>query len=437
MNNAVESKFEAMKCGQKEFPVNLPENLIVQELRSNDIDLPQRSVEEHIRYALDNPIDSKPLKELVKPGETVCLVISDVTRRWQSPETYIPLIIKELEASGIRDEDMLIMSANGTHRHQTVEEHKGLITEDVYNRIKIVDHDCNDEANLKYVGTTSYGTPVYLDKRALECDHIILTGGVVYHFMAGFGGGRKSILPGIAGRETIMKNHNLALLPGLGSGSNPEVRSANLSEKNAVHADMMEACAMAKPTFLVNVVVNDNQEIIQAFAGNWKTAHEAACHLVDRMYGVPVKEKTPQVIASAGGYPKDLNFYQSIKTMSNALEITEDKGTVILVTESNEGIGNEDTRRQIADFPTMLDREKDLRSNFSIGAFIGYLYAEAAEKYNLIAVTSLKQEDFGQCKIHAVKTLDEALELSRKLNGGKNLRTTLMPHGANTLPKFN
>ena len=193
---------------------------------------------------------------------------------------------------------------------------------------------------------------------------------------------------------------------------------------------------MAHPTFLVNVVVNDAQEIIAAFAGNWETAHRAATELVDKMYGVPVQEKTPQVIASAGGYPKDLNFYQTIKTLCNALEVVEDNGTIILVTKSDEGFGNEDTRRQIADYPTMLEREKDLRANFSIGAFIGYEFAESAEKYHMIAVTGMEQKEFGYSKIHVVKTLDEALELSRQLNGGRDLRTTLMPHGANTLPKL-
>ena len=428
--------YEPMKCGQQEFAVHLPDELIAAELQPNKVELPQRTTAEHIRYALDHPIDSKPLRELVKAGESVCIIISDVTRRWQSPETYIPLLIEELENAGIRDEDMLILSATGTHRRQTPEEHMGLVTKAVYDRIRVEDHVCTDEEDLQYVGTTSYNTPVWLDKRALACDHIVMTGGVVYHFMAGFGGGRKSILPGIAGRETIMKNHNLALNPGLGNGSNPEVRSANMNERNPVHSDMMEACAMAKPTVLINVVVNDNQEIISAFAGNWKTAHEAACHLVDEMYGVPTKEKTPQVIASAGGYPKDMNFYQTIKTLCNALEVVADNGTIILVTESGEGYGNEDTRRQIALLPDMLEREKDLRGNFSIGAFIGYEFAESAEKYHMIAVTNMAQEDFGHSKIHAVKTLDEALELSRKLNGGKDLRTTLLPHGANTLPKF-
>ena len=427
---------EAMKCGEQEFEVHLPAELIAAELEPNKVELPQRTAAEHIRWALDHPVDSAPLKELVKAGDKVCIVISDVTRRWQSPETYIPVLVAELEAAGVRDEDMLIISATGTHRRQTPEEHAGLVTQAVYDRITLVDHVCTDEENLAYVGTTTRGTPVWLDKRALACDKIILTGGVVYHFMAGFGGGRKSILPGISGRETITKNHNLALNPGLGAGSTPEDRSANMNASNPVHADMMEACSMVNPTFLVNVVVNDDQEIIAAFAGNWITAHRAACDLVDRMYGVPAKEKTPLVIASAGGYPKDLNFYQTIKTLSNALEVVEEGGTIILVTRSQEGFGNADTERQIAAFPNMLEREKDLRENFSIGAFIGYLFAESAEKYHMIVVTGMDQADFGTANIHVVKTLDEALELSRRLNGGKDLRATLMPHGANTLPKF-
>ena len=281
------------------------------------------------------------------------------------------------------------------------------------------------------------GTPVWLDKRALACDKLILTGGVVYHFMAGFGGGRKSVLPGIAGRETIMKNHNLALNPGHRQRLQPR-RPQRQHERHEPRPRGYDGGLLPGPTpaFLLNVVVNDDQEIIAAFAGNWITAHQRACDLVDRMYGVPVREKTPLVIASAGGYPKDLNFYQTIKTLCNAREVVADGGTIILVTRSEEGYGSADTERQIAGFATMTERERDLRENFSIGAFIGYLFAECAEQYHMIAVTDMDQAAFGTAKIHAVKTLDEALALSRQLNGGKDLRATLLPHGANTLPKF-
>ena len=164
---------EAMKYGKEEFAVTLPAEKIAAELEPNRVELPQRTVAEHIRYALAHPVDSAPLDQLVHAGETVCIVISDVTRRWQSPETYLPILIEELEKAGIRDEDMLILSATGTHRRQTREEHVGMVTEAVYDRIRVVDHQCEDTENLTYVGTTSFGTPVWLDKRALECDHII------------------------------------------------------------------------------------------------------------------------------------------------------------------------------------------------------------------------------------------------------------------------
>ncbi|MDD3218701.1 MAG: nickel-dependent lactate racemase [Lachnospiraceae bacterium] len=330
-----------------------------------------------------------------------------------------------------------MISATGTHRCQTKEEHMGLVTEEIYNRIKLVDHQCTDEENLKYMGTTTRNTPVWLDSRAIACDRLILTGGVVYHFLAGYGGGRKSIVPGIAGRETIMKNHNLALNPGFGSGSNPNVRSAVMDERNPFHMDLMEAAAMAHPDFLLNVVVDDEQKIIGAFAGNYIEAHKEACKLVDSIYGVYVKEKTPLVIASAGGYPKDLNLYQTSKTICNALEVVSEGGTIILISKCSEAFGDADCERLINGYPDMLEREKSLRENFSIGAYIGYLFAESAEKYNLIIVTDLSQESFGTARIHAVKSLDEAMDKAKELNGADwEPKTTLLPHGANTLPKF-
>ena len=427
---------EPMKYGQTEFEVHLPPELIAAELEPNQVDLPQRTTAEHIRWALDHPIDSAPLKELVKAGDKVCVVISDVTRRWQAPDTYLPILIGELEAAGVRDEDILILSATGTHRRQTEEEHIGLVTKPVYDRIRVEDHVCTDQDNLAYVGTTSRGTPVWLDKRALACDKIILTGGVVYHFMAGFGGGRKSILPGIAGRETIMKNHNLALNPGIGSGSNPNVRSANMNAANPVHADMMEACSMVRPTFLLNVVVNDEQEIIAAFAGNWVTAHRAACDLVDRMYGVPVKEKTPLVIASAGGYPKDLNFYQTIKTLSNApggggRRRHPDPGDQVgrglrqrgypaadrrlaLSQSAGEGPAGELLHRRLHRLPLCRERRKvphDRRHRHGPGGL------------------RHRQDPRGQDPGRGTGAVP-------RLNGGRDLRATLLPHGANTLPKF-
>lgn len=427
---------EAMKYSETEFPVRLDPGQVVAEVHANSLDLPRRTVREQIEYALDHPIGAGPLEEAVEPGETVCIIISDVTRRWQQPAAYLPVLVERLNRAGIPDKDILILCATGTHRRQTEEEHISLVGEDLYRRIRFIDHQCDDKEHLTYMGTTSRGTPVWLDSYAMGCDKIILTGGVVYHFLAGFGGGRKSVVPGIAGRETINTNHNNALNPGLGSGSNPRVCNGNMGEDNPFHSDLVECAAFAKPAYLLNVIVDDNYQIVGAFAGDWQEAHKAAAKVVEQMDGVAIPRRTPLVIASAGGYPKDINLYQTSKTLSNALAAVAPGGTMILLSQCREGFGDPDCQAQICDFDTMADREKALRADFSIGGFVGFLFAETAENYHLILVTDLPRERFARTKIQAVKTLDEALALAAGYQGGSldGVETTLMPHGGSTFP---
>ena len=235
----------SMKYSSIEFEVNIPETQIACELESNVVDLPQRSVKEHIEYALDNPIGAGDISTVVQKGDKVAIIISDVTRKWQAIPTYLPILVDRLNKCGIADEDIIVISACGTHRRQTDEEHKELLGEDLFKRLKIVDHQCEDKENLVYMGETSRKTPVWLNRYAIEADKIILTGGVVYHFLAGYGGGRKSLVPGIAGKETINTNHCNALNPGFGEGINENVYSGNLSKSNPFHDDLEEAAAMA------------------------------------------------------------------------------------------------------------------------------------------------------------------------------------------------
>ena len=181
----------------------------------------------------------------------------------------------------------------------------------------------------------------------------------------------------------------------------------------------------------------DLAEIYGVAHGNASKMRQLHDKLVDDIDGVYVEERTPLVIASAGGYPKDINLYQTSKTLSNARAVVADGGTMILLSECRESFGDADCARQICGFDNMLDRERDLRENFSIGAYVGFLFCESAERYRFIMVTDIPKEKFANTKIHAVKTLGEALALAKELNGGSlELRTTLLPHGANTLPKF-
>ena len=296
-------------------------------LESNPVSLPVMEPDQAVREALRHPIGSPCLKDIVSPGEKDRLLVPDVTRLWQSPAVYVHVMVEELNACGIPDSDILIVTATGTHRAHVGDEQARLLGEDICRRIRVVDHDCRDTAHLVHVGDTSRGTPVWFNSYAMACDKIIITCGVVYHFLAGFGGGGKMLLPGIAGYETIQRHHKQALNPGFGNGTNADVRSANMADSNIFHADIFEAAAMARPCFGLNVVVNDDYRILKAFAGDWVQSHAAACRLVDSMEGVTIHERTPLVVASAGGYPKDINLYQTIKLLSNALSAVQPGGT--------------------------------------------------------------------------------------------------------------
>lgn len=393
------------------------------------------SEDEIILNALQNPIGSPRLKELVNPGETVCLVIPDVTRAWQKTDKFLYKIVKELNNGGVKDKDITIISALGSHRKQGRDEHVKLIGEELAKRFEVIDHDCFDEDNLAYLGETTYGTPVKVNRKAYECDHIILTGGIVYHFLAGWGGSRKTILPGISSYQTIMKNHSLTLNENLGEGKNPNVRSGKLKD-NPVHEDMMQAAAFLRPTFMFNVIVDTKGSIVSAVSGSYIEAFYEGCNIVEKLDSTNISEKADLVIATAGGYPKDINFYQTSKTIMNAKEAVKKGGTIIILSQCSEGLGgNEDVKDMILNYDNMLERERELRREYSISKDVAYIFCDVASKSDVIFVSDLDPNLVKKANITVVKTVEEALELTYKKKGS-NLKTYIMPHAANTFPKI-
>ena len=423
-----------MKYGQGTMQAMIEEKNLLQIIESNAFKQ-DKTEDEIISEALNNPIDSERLKDIVHEGETVCVIISDITRSWQKPHKFLYKIVDELNAGGVKDEDILFISAQGTHRKHTKAEHEILLGENLSKRFEVYDHDCFDEENMVYLGDTSHGTPVIVNKKAMLCDHIVLTGAIIYHFLVGWSGGKKSILPGISSFKTISANHSLSLNDGLGSGTRECVCSGNIIG-NPVHDDMLQGAAMVKPAFMFNVVMGPNGNIAGAVAGNYITAHEAGRKLVDSIDGVNIKKKSDIVIASAGGAPKDINLYQSIKTLINAKEAVVDGGTIIVLARCNEGIGEvKDINDMILNFDNMLDREKELRGNYTISKYVGYFFCETGEKYKLILVSEIDPALLKNTKIILAKTLEEALEIANK-GKKKDLTINVMPHGASTLPKL-
>ncbi|GHS87553.1 hypothetical protein AGMMS49957_07630 [Synergistales bacterium] len=422
----------SLKFDREIMEVDIPEENLLGVLQSREVPC-AATEEEAVKKALENPIGSPRVSEIVKPGEKVCIVTCDTTRLWQHPSVYLKLLVDEIKKGGSKDEDIFFISGVGTHRAQTPQEHETIVGSELYKRHKVYDHSSKTDEMADF-GKTSYGTPVRLNKRAADADHVILTGGVVYHFMSGWGGGRKAVLPGIASYETVMTNHILALNVPPAKGRNRICRSGNI-DGNLIHLDMTETAAKLKPSFLLNVAVNASGQIGWAFAGDWQKAHEAGMAAVDAVDAISIPRLADLSVASACGFPKDINLYQTCKTIFNAEDATRPGGAVVVLSACSEGFGNEEVQTMLQKFKNSDEREAELRREFTIAKHVGYCIGQTAEQYDFHLVTKIDAALLDGTGIQVSRTLDEALDKVYAKNG-KSLKTWLMPQGANTLPKL-
>lgn len=376
-----------------------------------------------ILEAIRNPIDSKPLREIVKPGETVAFLVNDPTRVANS-HVFMPILLDELNAVGIPDKDMLILFALGTHHDMTQAEMVEQVGQAVADRVRMYNSTAKDASQFTKVGTTSRGNEVYFNKLAVEADHIICTGSIVHHFFAGYGGGRKALFPGVAAYETIRRNHSLMLEPGSKLGQ---------LEGNPVYEDQIEGTELCRPSFLLNVVLNEKKEFLKIFAGDYITAHKAGCQFVESIYGTELSEPADLVIASCGGYPKDINVYQMQKTMDNAVLAVKEGGVIILLGECVEGTGSAMYEEWMRKYKTPEAIEEKVRKEFVIGGHKAYAVTRLMKKAQFILLSSLDEELAKSLLFTPVKSMEEALKLAFGKLGPKP-RTILMPQGSLTVP---
>ncbi len=386
---------------------------------------------EMVRTAMAEPVESPLLREIVHGGEKVCIVFSDITRSWQRTDLYLPVIIGELEQGGVLPGDITLLCAMGTHRPHSEEEKMRLLGP-LYGKYTLVEHNCDDRENMIKVGETTRGTEVELNRLAVEADRLVITGGIVFHLMAGYAGGRKSLLPGISSRKTISQNHSLSLHPEKGKGSHPLIGCDKLTN-NPLHEDLMEALEMVKPDFLVNIVPGVDGPGA-AVAGHYDKAHKEGCRLLREFFRIPIPGTRELVIASAGGFPGDINFYQSVKSLINVCQALTPGGTLILLTQSPEGLGNPLMEELITKFNSIEEREAFLRDNYTIGRFIAYYGCELASRYRIILVTDMKESSLVKADIETCETFQDALDLVQKETGGKELSYWLIPDGSHTFP---
>ena len=291
-----------------------------------------------VRQAIEDPIGlDKNIFEIVQPGERVAIIVSDSFRH-TGANLILPVLLQGLNDTGITDSDIIIVFATGTHRPPNPDEQTEILGSEILDRFadRIFSHDPDDKANLVYVGTTSRGTRVEINRHVHECDRVITTGAVVLHYFGGFGGGRKSILPGISSRETISHNHAMNLDPH-NDQLNPDVQIGRL-DGNPVAEDMLEGARLAEVDYIVNTVLNRHGEIVKVFAGDLDTAHRAAAEYARGLFAVHIDERADLVIASSGDCR---NYVQSHKALFNAYQAVKPEGRIILLAKCEEGAGGD------------------------------------------------------------------------------------------------
>ena len=301
-----------------------------------------------------------------------------------------------------------------------------LVTDAVYERVRVENHDC-EAPDLVYLGTTPHGTPVSINRTAAEADLVVCLGAVTHHVMAGFGGGRKSILPGISGRETIFHNHAFSL-DAAQLRSNPAIGNGVL-KGNPLHEDMCEAAGLVKNLFIVNLVMNAQMQLAAILSGHYLTSWEAACRMVDRIYQVDVPEKADVIVASCGGFPKDISLYQGTKTIDNIESGLKPGGTLILIIEAREGGGPAEYFDWAKDLVASTI-ERRLREHFTVAGYIFFLNCEQAQRYNILLYSSIAPEDVAPMGIKAFSDVNALLDAAQL--EGKSIY--VIPNGSTVIP---
>ena len=381
---------------------------------------------ESIMDALTQPIASPPLHTMVKATDTVAIVISDITRPTPN-HILVPCLLRAL--SHVPKENFVIINGTGTHRDQTREELVQMLGEDIVANIRIVHNHCHDYDSLTKVGHSKYGCDVYLNKDYVAADFKIVTGFIEPHFFAGFSGGPKGMMPGIAGIETIMTFHNAQMIG--------DIRSTwgNMDD-NPVQDMTREINAMCKPDFMLNVALNKDKAITKVFAGELYEAHDRGCDYVKKHAMFKCDERFDVVIASNSGYPLDQNLYQTVKGMSAAHKVVKEGGSIIMVSECADGFPDHgkfaeifklaETPQGILDIihdPNFQEMDQwQVQKQASIQTFANvYVYSKLTDQQLLDSM--LKPTD------NIEKTLES---LAREK--GKPLTIGVMPQGPLTIP---
>lgn len=399
--------------------VKLPDKNVSEVLYANVMEH-ERTGREAVEWALQHPIGTPVLRELVKKGQKVVIVTSDISRPFPA-DKVMPLLLDELYAAGIRAADITVVFALGSHRSQTEEEKKALVGARCYSEVRCIDSDQEDFVSF---GRTKRGTPVDISRAVAKADVRICLGNIEFHYFAGYSGGAKALMPGVSTRAAIQANHRMM--------THKDACAGNL-EGNPLRMDIEEAGDLIGIDFIVNVVLDEHKNIVYCVAGHHKKAHRDGCAYLDRMYRKTIEKPADIVIVSQGGAPKDVNLYQTQKALDNAKHAVKKGGTIILIGACQEGMGSAKFEQWLTGAPTAHSMVERIEREFELGGHKAAAIGMVLENARIVLVSEMDPEFVERIflipRVSAQQAFDEAMELY-----GENATVIAMPFGGATLP---
>lgn len=376
-----------------------------------------------VRRAMAAPIGSPKLAELARDKKNIVIIASDHTRPVPS-RVIIPPMLEEIRAVN-PDADITLLIATGCHRETRREELVDKFGEEIVNRERIVIHDCGDDKNLVNIGTLPSGGELWINRVAYEADLLLAEGFIEPHFFAGFSGGRKSVLPGVAGRASVLANHCSEFI------AHPCARTGVLAG-NPIHADMLWAAKRAGLRYIVNVVIDDKKQAIYAVAGDVEEAHRAGCEFLSGLCRVE-PAYADVVITTNGGYPLDQNIYQAVKGMTAAEATVRQGGVIIMLAKSADGHGGEALYRQLADEPDGAKTMRDIlargRGETLPDQWQTQILLRILERASVIYVSDAPDEMVRNMHMTPAHSLEEALAAAKHLLDNHAPTITAIPDG--------
>ncbi len=382
---------------------------------------------EKVVEALSNPIDMPPLRNIVGNNDIVAILITDKTRATPNRILLKP-ILNELVRSGVKRDNIRIVIANGLHESENIDEVIELVGRDIVEEYSVINHVANDEENLVYLGRTSFGTEVFINRIVVNSTKIIALGLIEPHFFAGYSGGRKLILPGVSGAKTIYQNHSYRML------SHPKADYGYL-DGNPVHEDMVEAAKMVRLTYIVNVILDKEKNIVKAYAGHPFKAHEQGVRELDKMVKICIPFESDVTIVTNGGYPLDRNLYQAVKGMVTASRVTRKNGVIIMLAECRDGIGHKtfyelaSISRNPEEILRYIEMNEPIRDQWQVQKL-----AQVLLKNKVVIVTkNIKHSQLENMNLIPASNIDEALEIAKRYVG-ERMKIIAIPEGPYVIP---